>query len=421
MVNAAMKRVISEAGFKPHRSASLKGVLVEQWLDEQVQAHKNDKSTSAKTKADYAKVAINLKTTRSQPGEPVNIEQLAKTKNTFYKYRAAARWSALENAVSALRAYRNAKTDSAKKSAYAVMLEAAADLFKYPPDAQPGFASPDPALVAARAVRAGFAAAANALDDEIELPKLPVQQQKTASIFKKKTAPGKNDKLKDANTIQKIDDWRGLIFGRLLAVDSPWIDHAAVAALTGCRPAEVASVSIEKGAGGVLVITIPGVKVSATKGQPYRKFSIQMATGPEFAHLMARVKNGPVLLSSDSTASAFSEALKRAGRQALGDKAPTMTGYVYRHALACNMKVDGATRDEIAAALGHAVTKTQSHYGRASGGTKGAAVFQVKATRPIKQTHGSGHRAGRGIAPTAAPQVAPVNVFTSPSFDSFGL
>ena len=236
---------------------------------------------------------------------------------------------------------------------------------------------------------------------------------KPASEFKKTGPTEKRDKLKDANAIQKIEGWRALIFARLVEVESPWIDHAAVAALTGCRPAEVASVRIER-IKNALVITIPGAKVSETKGQPIRRFTIAKDAGPEFAHLLERVKSGPVILSSDSTASAFSEALKRAGKQALGDKAPTMTGYVYRHALACDMKADGADRNEIAAALGHAVTKTQSHYGRASGGTKGARVFQIEAERPIKQTHGTGHRKGRDIAPTNAPEPAPVKVSPHP-------
>ncbi len=388
---AAPASVPAAAKAPAPRSALLTNVHVERWLTEQVQTHRKDKSTSATTKARYAQIALTLDVTRPDPWEPVNIEQAAKTKNTFYAYRAAVRWSALERASVALRVYKNTKDESAKTAAYASMLTAAADLARYPADAQPGI--PSPAMVAF------------GLDDA-----------KAPSEFKKKKAgPGPNDKLKDANTIQKIDGWRALVFGRLLAVNSPWIDHAAVAALTGCRPAEVASVRIEQ-ANGMLVITIPGVKVSDTKGQPYRKFSIKADAGPEFAHLVERVKTGPVLLSSDSTASAFSEALKRAGRQALGDKAPPMTGYVYRHALACDMKADGADRDDIASALGHAVTKTQSHYGRASGGTKGKRVFQVEAARPIKQTHGSGHRTGRQIAPNAPAQPAPVAVFTSPGF-----
>lgn len=373
------------------RAALLTGVNVERWLGEQVAAHRKDKSTSPTTKARYAQVALTLDVTRPESWEPVNIEQAAKTSSTFYAYRAAVRWSALERAAASLRVFKNTKDPSAKQAAYASMLSAAADLARYPADARPGVLNP------------------------LHVS-LGLVDKKTSSEFKKpKAGPGPNDKLKDANTIQKIEGWRALIFGRLLSVASPWVDHAAVAALTGCRPAEVASVRIEKGAGGELVITIPGAKVSDTKGQPFRRFSIKADAGPEFAHLMARVKTGPVLLSSGSTASAFSEALKRAGKQSLGDKAPPMTGYVYRHALACDMKADGADRDAIASALGHAVTKTQSHYGRASGGKKGARVFQVEATRPIKQTHGTGRTKGRDAAlPVVAPVVAAV--FTSPSF-----
>lgn len=375
------------------RTALLTNVNVERWLNAQVAEHRKDKSTNAATKARYAQVALTLDITRPEPWEPVNIEKAAKKSSTFYAYRAAVRWSALERAAASVRVFKNTKDPSAKEAAYTSMLSAAADLARYPADARPG------------------------LPSSVHVS-LGIADKKTGGEFKKpKTGPGPNDKLKDANTIQKIEGWRALIFERLLSVDSPWIDHAAVAALTGCRPAEVGSVRIERGAGGELVITIPGAKVSDTKGQPFRKFSIKADLGPEFAHLMARVKTGPVLLSSDSTASAFSEALKRAGKQALGDKAPPMTGYIYRHALACDMKADGASRDEIASALGHAVTKTQNYYGRASGGKKGARVFQVEATRPIKQTHGNGNRKAQSIAPVQATPVAPV--FTSPSFGSF--
>ena len=412
MVSALMKKVAAQAkeqdaqrkqveAFKPHRSELLKGVEhIERWLSEQVRAHKKDKNTSAETKSKYAQIVMTLEATRSRPGEPVQIEKTTNSKNTFYVYRAATRWAALERAAVGLKAYKKADTDADKKAAYQVMLTAAADLVRYPADAQPGLPS------------AGFVAAAKALGDDVALSAVA----KPASEFKKTGPTEKRDKLKDANTIQKIDGWRALIFARLVEVESPWIDHAAVAALTGCRPAEVASVRIER-IKNALVITIPGAKVSETKGQPVRRFTIAKDAGPEFAHLLQRAKNGPVILSSDSTASAFSEALKRAGKQALGDKAPTMTGYIYRHALACDMKADGADRDSIAAALGHAVTKTQSHYGRATGGTKGARVFQIEAERPIKQTHGTGQHKGRDIAPTNAPEPAPIKVFTSPGFE----
>ena len=99
MVSSIMKKVASQAkqqdaqrkeseAFKPHRSELLKGLPnLERWLREQVQTHKKDKSNSAETKARYAQVAMTLDATRPRPGEPVQIEKQAKTKNTFYAYR----------------------------------------------------------------------------------------------------------------------------------------------------------------------------------------------------------------------------------------------------------------------------------------------------------------------------------------------
>ena len=132
------------------------------------------------------------------------------------------------------------------------MLTAAADLVRYPADAQPGLPS------------SGFVAAAKALGDDVALSAVA----KPASEFKKTGPTEKRDKLKDANTIQKIEGWRALIFARLVEVESPWIDHAAVAALTGCRPAEVASVRIER-IKNALVITIPGSKSAKQRGSPF--------------------------------------------------------------------------------------------------------------------------------------------------------
>ena len=48
---------------------------------------------------------------------------------------------------------------------------------------------------------------------------------------------------------------------------------------------------------------------------------------------------------------------------------------------------------------------------------EGARVFQIEAERPIKQTHGTGQHKGRDIAPTNAPEPAPIKVFTSPGFE----
>ena len=82
-------------------------------------------------------------------------------------YRAATRWAALERAAVGLKAYKKRIT-TRTKAAYQVMLTAAADLVRYPADAQPGLPS------------SGFVAAAKALGDDVALSAVA----KPASEFK---------------------------------------------------------------------------------------------------------------------------------------------------------------------------------------------------------------------------------------------
>ena len=389
-----------------HRSELLKNINVERWLREQIKEHKKDTATNVTTKDEYRNISNNLDLTRPEPWEPVQIEKKAGTKNTFYKYRAAVRFVALERAQVALRVYGNTKNEAEKKAAYAVMLTAAADLVRYPADAKPGH---EPKKLIEQMHAIGDDDTANSL-------------KKQKSEFKKTEPKDTNAKLKDAQKIQKIEGWRTLLFSELVARGGKWIDHAAVAALTGCRPAEVTSVQIEK-IGDALVITIPGAKVSEIKGQPYRKFTITAdSNGPEFAYLLERVKDAPLLLGVPlgitRPASTFSEVLKLAGARVFPKNTPPMTGYVYRHAIACDMKADGAGMDHIAASMGHAVTKTQNYYGRASGGKAGTRVFSIEAAREIKQTHGTSGFTKQ--APTIEQSSTHV-AFQSPTFESLGL
>ena len=416
MVSKAMQRVATQAKTAPaavapsasaQRSEWLKNVNVERWLREQIKAHKKDAATSATTKDEYRSISDNLEMTRPALWEPVQIDKKANTKNTFYKYRAATRFVALERAQVALRVYGNTKNEMEKKAAYAVMLTAAADLARYPADAQPGL-EPQKLIQLAKQLEAvGDKDIADSL-------------RKQKSEFKKSEPKETNAKLKDAQKIQKIDGWRTLLFAELVARGGKWIDHAAVAALTGCRPAEVTSVQVER-IGNALGITIPGAKVSESKGQPYRKFTITAdSNGPEFAYLLERATGAPLVLEVPygvtRPASTFSEALKSAGEKVFPKNTPPMTGYVYRHAIACDMKADGAEMNHIAASMGHAVTKTQSYYGRASGGKAGTRVFSIEAAREIKQTHG----ANKFVSAPTIQQNATHVAFQSPSFESFG-
>ena len=81
-----------------------------------------------------------------------------------------------------------------------------------------------------------------------------------------------------------------------------------------------------------------------------------------------------------------------------------MSGYVYRHAMASDLKADGFSREQIAMTLGHAVTKTQDAYGRAIGGVPGRRRLAVEAAREIKVTHDTRYT---NPAPTPATPAAP--------------
>lgn len=60
---------------------------------------------------------------------------------------------------------------------------------------------------------------------------------------------------------------------------------------------------------------------------------------------------------------AFSIALSRAGAQVLRSARRDLSGYVYRHAFASDLKADRATKEQIAQALGHAVTRPKTPTG----------------------------------------------------------
>lgn len=388
----AVEQVDKTETVEPHRSEILKGLAnIESWLRTEVAATKFD--VSDKTAVDYLKKAARLNTARPQAGEPPDLNALTNKASTFFAYRAALRYDACQRATSSLRAYekaRKAKDEPAKKAAYRVMLEAAADLKMYPRDAQPGI--PNAAHVG-----------------------LGLVDEKQKSAFKKDTAKGvtnrETSKLKAANGIQKIDNWRGKIFDRLVQVKSPWLTLAAVGALTGARPDELDGVTIER-KNGALVFVIKGAKVSDTAGQPWRRITVK-DTGQEFAHLWALTEKPftvtvpPVRDYPD----AYSVALARAGAQVLPKKAPRMSAYVYRHALASDLKADGFAAEQISATLGHAVSKTASYYGRAIGGKTGVRQLVAEVPRAIKMNHENPF-----TSPAPAASNGDIETFTTPSW-----
>lgn len=387
---------------KAQRPAVLQGIEnLEEWLRKESSARLGE-LISDKSRDEYRRNGKRLEADRV-PGNPVNLNAFADKASTYYAYRAAVRYHAAEQAALALRDYeraRKTKDLDAREQARQRMFNYAADLVTYIRDKEPG-------LPSARLVALGL--------NDAKTPGVPALAKAAGSAGtpKRETA-----KLKAANTInRKLPAWREILWARLVHVKSQWLDHTAVAALSGARPEELQAATFYR-VGDALCITINGAKVSATKGQPWRKLVIKNDGSSEFAHLYAKATDKPHALSLPPDVTdypdAFSAALARAGKQVFPAGCPRMSGYVYRHSFASDLKADGLPRERIAAALGHAVTKTQDTYGRASGGRAGVRSLSVTCERAIKQTHDTRYT----VAPVAPIATAAASfTFATPSFN----
>jgi hypothetical protein len=381
------------------RPAILVGVeKVHVWLRDEAKAILEDsdgkaKKLTAKSRELYEANGQRLHANRV-PGEAISLTAFETQTQTYYAYRAALRYHAAVRGAQAVKDY-NAASKAGDKTAageaWERVLLAAADLKTHPKSE--GRTRPQKPT---------------AFDISVGIESAPARAKREAKEKGIKLPPGRETaKLKAANAIaKKYPDWRERMWRRLVDIDSPWLDHTAVAALTGARPDELRTAHIRRENGG-MVIGIEGAKVTAKSGQPWRKILLQDDGSPEYAHLFARcgAKWKQVNLPPGITdyPDAFSAALARAGQHALPGTL-RMSGYVYRHAMASDLKADGFSREQIAMTLGHAVTKTQDAYGRAIGGVPGRRRLAVEAAREIKVTHDTRYT---NPAPTPATPAAP--------------
>ena len=164
--------------------------------------------------------------------------------------------------------------------------------------------------------------------------------------------------------------------------------HYALSAVTGCRPGEFDEGFLVKVIKDYILFGIKGLKVRASSGQPARVLIYKLvgARGLFLSEIVSTVKalpknnQGFVTIEPINT-KAYSAAIKRASlRLGLGGKTG-LSAYNLRHSFASDLKAAGKTPEEIARALGHASTKTQSCYGHA-GMSKGGGVVPVLIQAP---------------------------------------
>jgi integrase len=201
----------------------------------------------------------------------------------------------------------------------------------------------------------------------------------------------------------------------LNCVYEPYAKAYVVAALTGCRPAELlrgVEIAVE---GDFVTFKIYGAKVTDKNGQPTRELTVDIAlldSGMKkvlLAGMRDETKGTPVHRAvatvQISCRRNFSAAILNAWRKHTEYRSiKKVTAYCLRHAFASDLKASDLSAEEIAVALGHASTSTQTCYGKsqmAKGGL--GCVTEINGSRVVRSTTKLWSRSQPGPSPKRIP------------------
>jgi len=195
-------------------------------------------------------------------------------------------------------------------------------------------------------------------------------------------------------------DWREQLC--LRGRDGRYGAALLVAALTGCRPAElVTGIRVWRGPNAAsqeaaLHIEVKGAKVKREQGQPLRRLTYSAEDPhPLLQMLMALAPATPYapLVVQVESAGNFSAEVQRLAACLWPSHPQAVTGYCLRHQWSADAKRNGDA-DAVSRGLGHLSRKTQRVYGTASQGKPAHRLkpLRIEAERPVK-----------GKAPEVAP------------------
>lgn len=183
-------------------------------------------------------------------------------------------------------------------------------------------------------------------------------------------------------TLPAAEGWQRRVFDGATPAQRP-----AVALLwaTGCRPAEIEKgVDVGRDRQGRLMVRIPGAKIhdGHGAGQPVRLLMIDEAS-PAGAALAAILGDAP-RMTVQRSATRLNKDFEAIRRRVGGTASP----YSMRHQVAADLKAV-MEAENVAAALGHRVTRSQARYGSTRQAKGGAAIMAAQATHPVKETRPS--------------------------------
>ena len=225
--------------------------------------------------------------------------------------------------------------------------------------------------------------------------------------------PGLSKKHALTKIARKYPAWRSIILEA--CAGSPYEDAIRLMSLVGCRPEEVArGISVSMDATGRAWALIKGAKVTDKAGQAWRNIPFDLSKMRNACGVALEME-GKYLIQVKSK-DGLRNYLQRLSKKTL-PKVPAVTAYVFRHALAGELRDGGASAEEIAAVLGHRVSDTQKAYGPRGRGSRGkrspaATALDVKAVavaKPVRPLDRSGLStvAGRKPQRKSKPKLKP--------------
>ena len=161
-----------------------------------------------------------------------------------------------------------------------------------------------------------------------------------------------------------------------------------VQVVTGCRPKELdmgmtVALSLDR---TEITFRVAGAKVTEHAGQPLR--TLTYATNTRLTKMLANwlLPGGREVVAMDRTREAYRKIVSRQCKKLWPNRSGKTMPSVYsaRHQAKSDMKALGMSQVNIAQALGHSGTASQSYYGGSGKSSGAVAPTSVQATRRIK-------------------------------------
>lgn len=274
---------------------------------------------------------------------------LAKTKNSYYHYRAAWCYICEREAKQYLKAAEKERDHEKKIKLIKSVIRLVNAIKKIPPD---------------------FSGSHLKQSENGEYVSQWVQAKKPAQ----KSHSKKHQKLPK--------DWQNRYFEYILKNESQYALHVALCSISGCRPAELESGILLEDAEKGIKITIESKKTHNGKfGQDVRS-CIVWSDSKEFFLLKEHLKHHKSTVLKINSAKNFGELLRHYSKQVF-PRSSYVSPYTYRHEFARRAKCL-LSEENASIVMGHSNSKSTNHYSNAAKSSGGLSIYDVQGTKKVK-------------------------------------